>query len=120
MKKKKKSTTKRAPSPARAQLNKATKRLRVGRHVIDTRPAPAVGLLFQLERVECGKPKCKCAAGALHGPYWYVYWRGKNYRRRSGYIGKELYSAKARARIRKLTGKRIDEKRLAHVTRTMQ
>jgi hypothetical protein len=27
------------------------------------------GITYQLERVRCGKPNCKCAKGALHGPY---------------------------------------------------
>ena len=26
-------------------------------------------------RVRCGKPGCRCAAGAGHGPYWFLYWR---------------------------------------------
>ena len=25
--------------------------------------------------VKCGKPTCHCAAGDLHGPYWYLFWR---------------------------------------------
>ena len=25
--------------------------------------------------VRCGKPACRCAAGALHGPYPYLFWR---------------------------------------------
>ena len=29
---------------------------------------------LRLERVKCGKKGCKkCAAGELHGPYWYLY-----------------------------------------------
>ena len=31
-------------------------------------------LTYQLERIRCGKQNCKCAKGALHGPYWYAYW----------------------------------------------
>src|SRR5260370_1137405 len=23
----------------------------------------------------CGKPRCRCARGTLHGPYWYLRWR---------------------------------------------
>lgn len=46
------------------------------------------GVCYQLEKIKCGKPTCKCAKGNLHGPYWYAYWRdGK--RTRSKYIGKE-------------------------------
>lgn len=38
---------------------------------------------YQLERVHCGKHRCR----KLHGPYWYGYWteRGKT---RSIYIGR--------------------------------
>lgn len=44
---------------------------------------------YRLEGVRCGKEKCKCAAGKLHGPYWYSYTRvgGKV---KSQYIGKKL------------------------------
>ena len=31
--------------------------------------------VFLLQGVKCGKSGCKCAAGDLHGPYWYEYWR---------------------------------------------
>ena len=44
-------------------------------------------ITYRRERVRCGKPTCKCAAGALHGPYWYAYSR-KNGRAVSKYIGK--------------------------------
>jgi len=44
---------------------------------------------YRLERVRCGKKRCKCAGGNLHGPYWYAYWPegGKT---KSQYIGKQL------------------------------
>lgn len=50
---------------------------------------------YQLELVDCGKPKCK----KMHGPYWYAYWRtaGRDSfsptKMRSLYIGKKLRSA---------------------------
>jgi hypothetical protein len=47
---------------------------------------------LRLERVKCGKKGCKrCAAGELHGPYWYLYrpkQDGKG--RTSEYVGKVL------------------------------
>ena len=47
---------------------------------------------LRLERVKCGKKGCKkCAAGELHGPYWYLYrpkQSGKG--RTSEYVGKVL------------------------------
>ncbi len=44
---------------------------------------------YRLESVRCGKEKCKCAQGKLHGPYWYSYTRVKD-RVISQYIGKNL------------------------------
>jgi hypothetical protein len=44
---------------------------------------------YRLEKVKCGKKKCKCSKGELHGPYWYSYhWDGK--KMSSTYIGKKL------------------------------
>jgi hypothetical protein len=43
---------------------------------------------YQLERVKCGKPKCR----KWHGPYWYAYWSAGG-RTRSLYIGKLLRPA---------------------------
>jgi hypothetical protein len=43
---------------------------------------------YQLEKIRCGKPKCKCNQGALHGGYWYFYWR-EGGKLRSRYIGKK-------------------------------
>jgi hypothetical protein len=49
-------------------------------------------VVYQQERVTCGKPSCKsCRAGGGHGPYWYAYWTTFG-RTRSIYIGKELRS----------------------------
>jgi hypothetical protein len=44
---------------------------------------------YRLEGVRCGKEKCKCARGELHGPYWYRFTRvgGKV---KSEYVGKRL------------------------------
>ncbi len=44
---------------------------------------------YRLESIRCGKEKCKCARGKLHGPYWYSYTRVKD-RVVSQYIGKDL------------------------------
>lgn len=44
---------------------------------------------YRLESIRCGKEKCKCARGKLHGPYWYSYTRIKD-RVISQYIGKRL------------------------------
>jgi hypothetical protein len=39
-------------------------------------PLPKTGAAsVQPQWVRCGKPNCRCAAGNLHGPYWYVFWR---------------------------------------------
>lgn len=47
--------------------------------------------LYQLERVRCGKPTCKCMGknAQLHGPYWYAYWR-ENGKLKSRYVRKKL------------------------------
>ena len=47
---------------------------------------------LRLERVKCGKKGCKkCAAGELHGPYWYLYRPKHNGKgRTSEYVGKLL------------------------------
>jgi hypothetical protein len=53
---------------------------------------------YRQELVRCGKQDCKCAAGELHGPYWYAYWR-EGGRTKSQYVGKTLpIEQKARAR----------------------
>ena len=44
---------------------------------------------YRLEGVRCGKDKCKCASGRLHGPYWYSYTREQG-RVKSQYVGKQL------------------------------
>jgi len=49
----------------------------------------AGGVTYRLQRVRCGKAKCKCATGAGHGPYWYSFSR-KGGRLKSRYIGKIL------------------------------
>jgi hypothetical protein len=45
-------------------------------------------ITYQLERIRCGKPNCRCAKGALHGPYWYGYW-SEGGKTKSMYIGKQ-------------------------------
>jgi hypothetical protein len=39
-----------------------------------TIPAELPGAVCQ-QWVKCGKPRCHCARGELHGPYWYRIWR---------------------------------------------
>lgn len=41
--------------------------------------------------VRCGKPPCRCASGATHGPYWYAYW-SEDGKTRCRYVGKRLSS----------------------------
>jgi hypothetical protein len=51
------------------------------------------GVLYQLERVRCGKEGCgRCP----HGPYWYAYQRNPRTKKQvSRYIGRELAGAAA-------------------------
>ena len=62
------------------------------REVVHTSPAhDKLGdssVTYQLERVQCGKRKCR----KWHGPYWYAYWTAGG-RTRSLYIGKKLRPA---------------------------
>lgn len=44
---------------------------------------------YRSESIRCGKEKCKCTHGKLHGPYWYSYTRVKD-KLTSQYIGKKL------------------------------
>lgn len=44
---------------------------------------------YRLELVSCGKERCKCVEGALHGPYWYAYW-SEGGKTKSEYVGKRL------------------------------
>ena len=46
-------------------------------------------ITYRLEATRCGKEKCKCAQGQLHGPYWYSYMRIEG-RVKSKYVGKTL------------------------------
>ena len=46
-------------------------------------------MTYRLEGVKCGKEKCKCASGKLHGPYWYSYTRVKD-KVKSQYVGRKL------------------------------
>jgi len=45
---------------------------------------------YQLQSIRCGKHNCRCAAGELHGPYWYAYWRDDLGRVKSRYMGKRF------------------------------
>lgn len=62
-------------------------------------------ILYQLEKVICGKRRCKCARGAPHGPYWYAYFTVRSRRKgaveklRSVYLGKERTGKVAAARL---------------------
>lgn len=64
-----------------------TERVTPGRQVVEERTAENKS--YRLESVRCGKEKCKCARGKLHGPYWYSYTRVKD-KVKSQYIGKKL------------------------------
>ena len=52
---------------------------------------PKTGSL-QAEWRRCGKPRCRCASGTLHGPYWYLRWR-EGARQRRRYVPREQVNA---------------------------
>lgn len=66
---------------------------RAGEDDIEMGVRPKSRETYRLERVRCGKEKCKCASGELHGPYWYAYW-SEGGRTRSQYVGKKLRAKK--------------------------
>jgi hypothetical protein len=37
-------------------------------------------------RVRCGKGRCRCQRGELHGPYAFLYWRDPSGRQRRRYV----------------------------------
>lgn len=64
-----------------------------GREIVSSHKTGRV--TYQLEKIKCGKKGCKCASGALHGPYWYAYrWNGKKVV--SEYIGKTLKNVRTK------------------------
>jgi hypothetical protein len=65
-------------------------------------------ITYQLERVRCGKRRCKrCKGGPAHGPYWYAYWWGKR-GTATKYIGKTLPPELRLPELRQLQADDID------------
>lgn len=61
--------------------------LQAGRAIVESKQVEKI--TYRLELVKCGKLTCRCAAGQLHGPYWYAYQRQAG-RVKSWYVGKQL------------------------------
>lgn len=78
------------PEPLASPPRKGREILQVQR-VDDPTGISKAGRLYQLERVRCGKPNCKCVGenAELHGPYWYAYWR-EDGKLKSRYVGKNF------------------------------
>lgn len=76
----------------RKVLHKTGKRRARSRCIVEVSPEhdshDGASVTYQLERVKCGKSKCR----KWHGPYWYAYWTSGG-RTRSIYIGKKLRPA---------------------------
>src|SRR2546430_15898098 len=74
---------------------------------------------YRLESIRCGKEKCKCTRGKLHGPYWYSYF-SVNGRTKSEYVGKHLPAeaedkpSMAEKREERWAYKRKNTKRCSH------
>lgn len=83
--------TRRASS---ARLPKKPARV-VEQQIASAEVIDGAAVVFQLERVCCGKGACKACRGGnpSHGPYWYAYWRAQR-KTRSLYIGKALRSVR--------------------------
>lgn len=75
-------------------------RIRPRRQVFEERTVE--NSTYRLEGVRCGKDKCKCARGKLHGPYWYSYTR-VGQKVKSQYIGKKSPQEVERAARRRKT-----------------
>jgi hypothetical protein len=62
-------------------------------------------LVYQRERVKCGKPGCS----RTHGPYWYAYWQrdGKQHSRYIGLVFKWLTFEQVRATERRGKRKKV-------------
>lgn len=60
------------------------------RHRMGRVGGKTVDVTYQLELVQCGKSTCKCRrVGAVHGPYWYAYYRRPSTGRTvSRYVGR--------------------------------
>jgi len=43
---------------------------------------------YEQRHIKCGKPKCRCADGTKHGPYWYGFRRRRDGKLESKYFGK--------------------------------
>jgi hypothetical protein len=51
--------------------------------------------------VRCGRPRCRCARGQLHGPYFFRFWR-EDGRLRKQYVKRsELKEVRARCEARR-------------------
>ena|SRR5215212_1227864 len=68
---------------------------RAGEDDVEAGVRPKSRETYRLESVRCGKEKCKCTSGELHGPYWYAYW-SEDGRTKSQYVGKKLPNKRKR------------------------
>ncbi len=58
------------------------------------------------QMVRCGKPKCKCARGELHGPYFYHFARARNTLVKRYIKTKEVDDIRAACNARRQEGRR--------------
>lgn len=73
---------------ARKKVLRKTRKRGKNRSVVEVSPdhdtIAGASVTYQLERVKCGKPRCR----KWHGPYWYAYWTAGG-KTRTLYIGKQ-------------------------------
>jgi hypothetical protein len=48
----------------------------------------------------CGRGNCRCASGALHGPYFYRFWRQDGHLRKAYVPREEVEAVRSRCRAR--------------------
>lgn len=70
----------------KAEESASSEQISLRRQIVEERTVE--NKTYRLEWVRCGKEKCKCARGELHGPYWYSYTRVGD-KVKSQYIGKK-------------------------------
>ena len=74
-----------------------------------TAPAELPGSVLP-QFVRCGKPRCRCASGDLHGPYFYRFWRADG-RLRKAYVRPHALDATRAACARRRARERRERER---------
>lgn len=66
------------------------------------------------QMVRCGKPKCKCARGELHGPYHFRFWRDGGRLRKQYVKAADVAEQQAACEARRQGQKAVRESQKRH------